>query len=70
MMLSRLCAERAADVVAAAWRLPLPDLKAGPPYRIERNSSFREATAQAMIASLNTPAGSLILRRERGLPRL
>jgi pyruvate dehydrogenase E2 component (dihydrolipoamide acetyltransferase) len=46
---------RAADVLAAASRPASPDLKAGPPYRIERNSGFREATAQAMIASLATP---------------
>jgi len=46
---------RAADVLAAASRPAGPDLKAGPPYRIERNSSFREATAQAMIASAGTP---------------
>jgi len=45
----------AADVVAAALHHAAPDLKAGPPYRIERNTAFREATAQAMIASVGTP---------------
>lgn len=45
----------ASDVMAAA-QVPEPgELKGGPAYRIERNSSFREATAQAMIASLGTP---------------
>lgn len=44
----------AADVLAVLHQ-PTPDLKAGPPYTIERNSAFREATAQAMIASLGTP---------------
>src|SRR6185437_6883951 len=39
-----------------AAQVPEPaELKGGPAYRIERNSSFREATAQAMIASLGTP---------------
>jgi pyruvate dehydrogenase E2 component (dihydrolipoamide acetyltransferase) len=46
---------RAADVLAAAFRPAGPDLNVGPPYRIERNSGFREATAQAMIASVGTP---------------
>jgi pyruvate dehydrogenase E2 component (dihydrolipoamide acetyltransferase) len=45
----------AADVVAAAQHQAAPDLKAGPPYRIERNTAFREATAKAMIASAGTP---------------
>jgi len=45
----------AADVVAAALYHAAPDLKAGPPYRIERNTAFREATAQAMIATVGTP---------------
>jgi pyruvate dehydrogenase E2 component (dihydrolipoamide acetyltransferase) len=46
---------RAADVLAAAEAAELGDLKGGPPYRLERNSSFREATAQVMIASVGTP---------------
>jgi len=46
---------RAADVVAAAQGSAAAELKAGPPYRIERNSSFREATARAMVAGLGTP---------------
>jgi pyruvate dehydrogenase E2 component (dihydrolipoamide acetyltransferase) len=46
---------RAADVLSAAGPTHIPDLDAGPPYRIERNSSFREAVAQTMIASLATP---------------
>jgi len=46
---------RASDVVAAAQVCEPTGLKAGPPYRLERNSGFREATAQAMIASLGTP---------------
>ena len=45
----------AADVLATALRPPVPDLTGGPPYRIERNTGFREATARAMIASLSTP---------------
>jgi len=45
----------AADVLAAARRPAAPDLSAGPPYRIERNTGFREATARAMIASVGTP---------------
>jgi len=45
----------AADVVAAARHPGGPDLQAGPPYRLERNSSFREATARAMITTLGTP---------------
>jgi len=48
-------AVRAADVVNAARPSPIPDLDAGPPYRIERNTSFREAVAHTMIASLATP---------------
>jgi pyruvate dehydrogenase E2 component (dihydrolipoamide acetyltransferase) len=38
-----------------ARRLAQQLLKAGPPYQLERNTSFREATAQAMIATLGTP---------------
>ncbi len=46
----------AAEVLAAASRpVAAPDLAAGPPYHIERNTSFREATARAMIASAGTP---------------
>jgi pyruvate dehydrogenase E2 component (dihydrolipoamide acetyltransferase) len=45
----------AADVVAAARRQAAPDLRMGPAYRVERNTAFREATAQAMIASVGTP---------------
>jgi pyruvate dehydrogenase E2 component (dihydrolipoamide acetyltransferase) len=45
----------AADVVAAARHPGGPDLEAGPPYRLERNTGFREATARAMIATLGTP---------------
>jgi pyruvate dehydrogenase E2 component (dihydrolipoamide acetyltransferase) len=45
----------AADVLAAARQPAGPDLKAGPPYRIARNTAFREATARAMIATLATP---------------
>ena len=65
----------AADVVAAGRRPADPDLKAGPPYQIERNTSFREATAQAMIATLGTPTfrvtaalplGALIARAKAG----
>lgn len=47
---------RAADVIEAARATALPDLAAGPPYRIERNTTFREAVAQTMIASLAVPA--------------
>jgi pyruvate dehydrogenase E2 component (dihydrolipoamide acetyltransferase) len=46
---------QAADILAAASHPVAPDLKAGPPYTIERNSGFREATARAMIATLGTP---------------
>ncbi len=65
----------AADVLAAARHPADPDLKAGPPYQLERNTSFREATAQAMIASLGTPTfrvtaalplGPLIARAKAG----
>jgi len=65
----------AADVLAAALHPAAPDLKAGPPYRIERNTSFREATAQAMIASAATPTfrvtaalplGALIAKAKAG----
>jgi pyruvate dehydrogenase E2 component (dihydrolipoyllysine-residue acetyltransferase) len=65
----------AADVVAAAAHAAGPDLKAGPPYQIERNTSFREATAQAMIATLGTPTfrvtaalplGALIAKAKAG----
>jgi pyruvate dehydrogenase E2 component (dihydrolipoamide acetyltransferase) len=45
----------AADVVAAARHPGGPDLEAGPPWQLERNTSFREATARAMIATLGTP---------------
>lgn len=46
----------AAEVLAAASRpVAASDLAAGPPYHIERNTSFREATARAMIASAGTP---------------
>ncbi len=45
----------AADVLAAASHAAAADLAGGPPYRVERNTSFREATARAMIASLATP---------------
>lgn len=34
---------------------PQPDLAAGPPYRIERASSLREAVARNMMASAATP---------------
>jgi pyruvate dehydrogenase E2 component (dihydrolipoamide acetyltransferase) len=46
---------QAADILAAASHPVAPDLKVGPPYTIERNSGFREATARAMIACLGTP---------------
>lgn len=46
----------AADVVAAGRHPAGPDLRGGPPYQLERNTSFREATAQAMIAAVGTPA--------------
>jgi pyruvate dehydrogenase E2 component (dihydrolipoamide acetyltransferase) len=46
---------QAADILAAASHVVAPDLKAGPPYTIERNSGFREATARAMIACVGTP---------------
>jgi pyruvate dehydrogenase E2 component (dihydrolipoamide acetyltransferase) len=45
----------AADVLASVSHAVEPDLEAGPPYQIERNTSFRETTARAMIASLGTP---------------
>ncbi len=45
----------AADVVVAARQAAAPYLKAGPPYQLERNTSFREATARAMIAAVGTP---------------
>lgn len=45
----------AADVLATARHAAAPDLKAGPPYKLERNTSFREATARAMIAAVGTP---------------
>src|ERR1035437_66872 len=45
-----------ADLVFdAARRSSLPDLDAGPPYRIERTTSLREAVARSMIDSLATP---------------
>lgn len=65
----------AADVVAAVRRPVGPDLEAGPPYQLERNTSFREATARAMIATLGTPTfrvtaalplGPLIARAKTG----
>ncbi|HXY96749.1 MAG TPA: 2-oxo acid dehydrogenase subunit E2 [Steroidobacteraceae bacterium] len=65
----------AADVVATARRFAGADLEAGPPYRLERNTSFREATARAMIATLGTPTfrvtaalplGALIARARAG----
>lgn len=65
----------AADVVAAVRRPAGPDLEAGPPYQLERNTSFREATARAMIATLGTPTfrvtaalplGPLIARAKAG----
>ncbi len=65
----------AADVVAAGRRPAYPGLKAGPPWQIERNTSFREATAQAMIATLGTPTfrvtaalplGALIAKAKAG----
>ncbi|HUL47740.1 MAG TPA: dihydrolipoamide acetyltransferase family protein [Steroidobacteraceae bacterium] len=72
---STAVALHAADVVAAARRSAYPDLKAGPPYQLERNTSFREATAQAMVATLGTPTfrvtaalplGPLIARAKAG----
>jgi pyruvate dehydrogenase E2 component (dihydrolipoamide acetyltransferase) len=45
----------AADVLASAAHPVAANLEAGPPYQIERNTSFREATARVMIASLGTP---------------
>jgi pyruvate dehydrogenase E2 component (dihydrolipoamide acetyltransferase) len=45
----------AADILAAVSHPVAPNLKLGPPYTIERNSGFREATARAMIACLGTP---------------
>jgi pyruvate dehydrogenase E2 component (dihydrolipoyllysine-residue acetyltransferase) len=44
-----------AEIVRAFRQPPLPDLDAGPPYRVERLSSMREAMARNMIASLATP---------------
>ncbi len=46
---------QAADILAAASHPVTPDLEAGPPYTIERNSGFREATARAMISCVGTP---------------
>lgn len=43
------------EIVRAFRQPPMPDLDAGPPYRIERLSSMREAMARNMIASLATP---------------
>lgn len=45
----------AADIVGAASKPAAPDLDAGPPYRIEQNSSLREAVARTMVQSLATP---------------
>jgi len=42
-------------ILGAVRRSPLPDLDAGPPYRIERTTSLREAVARSMIDSLATP---------------
>jgi pyruvate dehydrogenase E2 component (dihydrolipoamide acetyltransferase) len=45
-----------ADVILnAARHSPRPDLDAGPPYRVERPSSVREAVARNMMGSLATP---------------
>ncbi len=44
-----------AEIVRAFHQPPTPNLDAGPPYRIERLSSMREAMARNMIASLATP---------------
>lgn len=45
----------AVDILIAAHEQGQPDLDAGPPYRIERASSLREAVARGMIASSATP---------------
>lgn len=42
-------------IPAAAAPPALPELAAGPPYRLERASSVREAVARNMIGSVGTP---------------
>jgi pyruvate dehydrogenase E2 component (dihydrolipoamide acetyltransferase) len=46
----------AAELLKAAARPPEPNLAEGPPHRIERASSLREAVARNMIASMGTPS--------------
>lgn len=46
---------RASDVVRVALLPPAPDLDEGPPHRIERISSLREAVARNMLAAAATP---------------
>ncbi len=46
---------RAADVLRMARLTPEPHLEEGPPHRIERISSLREAVARNMVASAGTP---------------
>ncbi|CAB1129968.1 putative Dihydrolipoyllysine-residue (2-methylpropanoyl)transferase [Candidatus Hydrogenisulfobacillus filiaventi] len=46
---------RAADVLAAAVAPPAPDLRAGPPYRLERPTAARAAVARTMTAAVATP---------------
>jgi pyruvate dehydrogenase E2 component (dihydrolipoamide acetyltransferase) len=41
---------------ATGQRASIPELEAGPPYRLERASSVREAVARNMIASVATPS--------------
>lgn len=45
----------AAALIKAAARPPTPNLEEGPPYRVARASSLREAVARNMIASVTTP---------------
>lgn len=48
-------AEKAADLPMPPAAPPRSALDAGPPYRIERASSLREAVARSMIAAAATP---------------
>jgi pyruvate dehydrogenase E2 component (dihydrolipoamide acetyltransferase) len=61
----------AAELLKAVARPPTPDLKEGPPHRLERPSSLREAAARSMIASAATPTfrltALLTLANERSL---
>ncbi|MGC9127640.1 MAG: dihydrolipoamide acetyltransferase family protein [Acidithiobacillus sp.] len=45
----------AAEVLAAAMAGPEPDLRYGPPYRVERLRPMRAAVARNMAATLDTP---------------